>query len=69
MTSNPKPHVDRCDKCGETTTDLDAGFCPSLHGMGHGCGGTWRRRAGELCPHCGQPASDIGPATCPAHLL
>lgn len=33
----------RCDRCGETVTDLDAGFSPATLGMGHGgCGGTWR---------------------------
>lgn len=36
-------HFDRCDKCGAETTDLDAGFCPSLQSMGCKCGGTWRR--------------------------
>ena len=42
-------HVDRCDRCGEETTDLDAGFCPSLHGMGHGgCGGRWRKQPSGL---------------------
>lgn len=32
----------RCDKCGETVTDLDAGFSPGVQGMDHDCGGTWR---------------------------
>jgi hypothetical protein len=33
----------RCDKCGEYVSDIDAGFSPGLHEMGHGgCGGTWR---------------------------
>ena len=32
----------RCDKCGETVADIDAGFSPGLHEMGHECGGTWR---------------------------
>lgn len=50
----PKEHVDICDKCGESTTDIDAGFCPSLHEMGHCQGGTWRRRevvAKALAPY------------------
>ena len=37
----------RCDRCGETVTDLDAGFSPGLHAMTHACGGTWRRMAGR----------------------
>lgn len=42
-------HVDECDKCGEIVLDLDAGFCPALHGMIHtDCGGAWRRH--ELPP-------------------
>jgi hypothetical protein len=32
----------KCDQCGEAVTDLDAGFSPGLHEMGHACGGTWR---------------------------
>lgn len=32
----------RCDRCGETVDDIDAGFSPGLHEMAHGCGGTWR---------------------------
>lgn len=32
----------RCDKCSEVVDDLDAGFSPGLHEMGHDCGGTWR---------------------------
>lgn len=34
----------KCDKCGEIVQDIDAGFSPGLHEMGHGggCGGTWR---------------------------
>lgn len=32
----------RCDKCGETVDDIDAGFSPALHAMKHDCGGTWR---------------------------
>jgi hypothetical protein len=34
--------LSRCDKCGETITDIDAGFSPGLHEMAHECGGTWR---------------------------
>lgn len=30
-----------CSGCGELVTDLDAGFSPGLHHMGHDCGGTW----------------------------
>lgn len=37
-------HLDVCDSCGDCVTDLDAGFCPSLQGMGCECGGHWRRR-------------------------
>jgi hypothetical protein len=36
-------HLDWCESCGEVTTDLDAGFCPSLQEMGCGCGGAWTR--------------------------
>lgn len=36
-------HASRCDKCGEIVSDIDAGFSPGLHEMGHECGGTWRR--------------------------
>lgn len=33
----------RCDKCNAMVADIDAGFSPGLHEMGHGdCGGTWR---------------------------
>jgi len=39
----PRPGYSKCDRCGETITDLDAGFCPGLHQMGHDCGGTWHR--------------------------
>jgi len=46
-----RDHIDVCDRCGETTTDIDAGFCPALQNMGHGqtmsgvpCGGTWCKR-------------------------
>jgi hypothetical protein len=35
--------INVCDKCGETVTDLDAGFSPAIHEMRHECGGTWRR--------------------------
>jgi hypothetical protein len=34
--------MNRCDKCGEQVSDLDAGFSPGLHAMAHDCGGTWR---------------------------
>lgn len=40
---NEPDHIDRCDVCGAVSTDIDAGFCPSLHGMAHDCGGTWQR--------------------------
>jgi len=33
----------KCDRCGETVSDIDAGFLPAAHGMRHDCGGTWRR--------------------------
>lgn len=34
----------RCDRCGETVRDIDAGFSPGTHHMAHeGCGGTWQR--------------------------
>lgn len=37
-----------CDRCGETVSDIDAGFSPGLQGMMHSCGGTWRTlRANE----------------------
>jgi hypothetical protein len=32
----------KCDRCGETVDDLDAGFSPAALEMRHGCGGTWR---------------------------
>jgi hypothetical protein len=32
----------KCDGCGETVADIDAGFSPAVHGMRHDCGGTWR---------------------------
>jgi hypothetical protein len=31
-----------CDRCGETVADIDTGFSPGRHAMGHDCGGTWR---------------------------
>lgn len=67
----------KCDKCGEIVTDLDAGFCPGQHEMGHGCGGTWRVWKDPLrsCPEtvmragravgCGQPAVEVR-LSCPA---
>jgi len=33
--------ADVCNRCGTRTTHIDAGFCPSLHGMGCLCGGAW----------------------------
>lgn len=35
--------VNRCDRCGEIVSDIDAGFSPGVHEMAHGCGGTWRQ--------------------------
>lgn len=32
----------KCDRCGETVADIDAGFSPGMHEMRHECGGTWR---------------------------
>lgn len=32
----------KCDGCGETVDDIDAGFSPGLQALGHDCGGTWR---------------------------
>jgi len=33
----------KCDRCGEFVADLDAGFCPAIHGMTHhDCGGRWQ---------------------------
>lgn len=37
-------YASRCDRCGETITDLDAGFSPAVQGMGHAnCGGKFQR--------------------------
>lgn len=33
----------RCDRCGEVVADIDAGFSPGMHAMGHECGGRWKR--------------------------
>jgi len=30
-----------CSKCGRTTTALDAGFNPAMHGYHCECGGKW----------------------------
>ena len=38
-----RENASRCDKCGETVADIDAGFSPGCHQMRHECGGTWRR--------------------------
>jgi hypothetical protein len=46
--SHQPPHVDRCDGCGEVTTDLDTGFCVSLQGMVCECGGHWRTVVGRV---------------------
>lgn len=37
--------INKCDKCGEIVSDIDAGFSPAVQGMTHECGGTWRRPA------------------------
>lgn len=42
MRKMSKEHIDRCDKCGYETTDLDVGFCLSVLGMRCGCGGKWK---------------------------
>jgi hypothetical protein len=42
------PHVDRCDRCGDVVTDLEAGFCPSLGKMRCECGGRWRTVTGRV---------------------
>lgn len=32
-----------CNRCGETVSDLDAGFSPAVSRQHHACGGAWRR--------------------------
>lgn len=34
-----------CTLCGETITDMDAGFSPAMLGKSHSCGGRWIRPA------------------------
>lgn len=43
MDNDRNEHVDVCDRCGTTTTDVDAGFCPSMLKKNCGCGGKWMR--------------------------
>jgi hypothetical protein len=48
----------KCDRCGETVADIDAGFSPGVHGMRHDCGGTWRVVDVEDPTSGDDPASD-----------
>ena len=42
FTAKLPDYLSVCDGCGEVVADIDAGFSPALHAMGHDCGGTWR---------------------------
>jgi len=68
----------KCDKCGDTIFDLDAGFSPSRLGMTHDCGGKWIAAELEIedislgdhirCHNCGTSVEPVADARgCGSH--